>query len=80
MNFRSADKEDSTESGYTQPCKGDSGSGHWMRETNKNKRALVAINSFIYGDYCGFDSNAITTVHPRVLEWIKLHSHIKKSP
>ena len=80
LNFRSAEKEDTTESGYKQPCFGDSGSGHFMRETKKKKWALVAIHSYGMGDYCGFDSHAITTAHPRVLEWIKLHSHIPKSP
>ena len=80
LNFRSADKEDSAKSGYQLPCFGDSGSGHFMHETNEDKWALVAINSYQEGEYCGFDEHAITTVHPRVLDWIKLHSHISKSP
>ena len=80
LNFRSADKEDSAKSGYQLPCFGDSGSGHFMRETNEDKWALVAINSYQEGQYCGFDEHAITTVHPRVLEWIKLHSNIPNSP
>ena len=80
LNFHSADKEDTRESGYKQPCGGDSGSGHFMRETNKDKWALVAITSYGRGDYCGFDEHAMNTVHPRVLDWIKLHSHISSSP
>merc|ERR1711994_782000 len=71
MKFRNAYKEEPTSAGYQLPCKGDSGSGHWMYNSKEKKRALVAINSHVEGEVCGTDSHVITTVHPDVLNWIK---------
>ena len=71
MKFRSAYKEKPRNAGYQLPCKGDSGSGHWMYNSKEQKRALVAINSHGEGEFCGFDAHVMTTVHPDVLNWIK---------
>ena len=76
LKFCEPDKEDPVKRGYQLPCKGDSGSGHFMRNSNEEKWALVAINSYKIGQYCGADAHAITTVHPDVLNWIKYHSKI----
>ena len=64
-----------TNTSYIKTCSGDSGSGHFMRNSDERKWALVAINSYAR-QHCGADAHAITTVHPDVLNWIKYHSKI----
>ena len=67
--------------GYQLPCSGDSGSGHWMYDSEKNKRALVAITSHSASDtetgkYCGVATHSLITTYPSVLQWIKRYSEI----
>ena len=76
LEFINPSKEDPVRAGYQLFCKGDSGSGNWMINTNENKRALVAVHSYDYGQFCGESSHAMSTVHPEVLDWIKRHSKI----
>ena len=75
LKFCEPDKYDPIKRGYQLPCKGDSGSGHFMRNSDERKWALVAINAYAR-QHCGADAHAITTVHPDVLNWIKYHSKI----
>ena len=71
LKFSNAYKEDSKQLGYQTPCKGDSGSGHWIQDSKGNrKRALVGVNSY-GGPFCGDSEHLISTVHPEVLDWIK---------
>ena len=91
LKFLSADKENIEDSfnpenkylnkelGFQMPCKGDSGSGHWMYDSHKDQRALVAIGSHNIGDYCGAPSHLLLTTHPNILEWIKKYSGIQNS-
>ena len=62
------------------PCKGDSGSGHWMYDSRTKKRALVAVNSHSIQNpktnYCGAPNHNLLTTHPNVLKWIKRYSNI----
>ena len=62
--------------GFQLPCKGDSGSGHWMTDSRHEQRALVAVTSHGDESYCGSAGHAILTSHPSVLQWIKRHSRI----
>ena len=81
LKFLDVTKEDSVGvriSGVQLPCHGDGGSGHWMHDSKENKKALVAVHSFNSDTYCGDDSYEISTVHPRILEWIKRHGNIRK--
>ena len=76
LKYCDADKYDPIRAGYQLPCKGDSGSGHFMKNSEGNKWALVALTSYDYGQFCGTESHLMTTVHPDVLSWIKEHSKI----
>ena len=81
LKFVDVTKEDSVGvriSGFQLPCHGDGGSGHWMHDSKENKKALVAVHSFNSDTFCGDDSYEISTVHPRILEWIKRHGNIRK--
>ena len=67
--------------GYQLPCRGDSGSGHWMYDSTKNRRALVAITSHglfdaQIGKFCGGPTHSLLTTHPDILRWIKKFSGI----
>ena len=91
LKFLGADKENIEDSfnpenkylkqdlGFQMPCKGDSGSGHWMYDSHKDQRALVAIGSHNIGEYCGAPSHLPLTTHPNILEWIKKYSDIQNS-
>ena len=71
------DAQTMKERGYQLPCKGDSGSGHWMYASSENKRAaLVAIGSHTQGEFCGDNIHNLLTTYPTILKWIKTYSGI----
>ena len=63
--------------GHQLPCKGDSGSAHWMYNSKEEKRAVIAVTSFSNQEVCGMDEHLMKTTHPSVLAWIKKYSEIK---
>ena len=63
--------------GHQLPCKGDSGSAHWMYNSKEEKRAVIAVTSFSNQEVCGMDEHLMKTTHPSVLSWIKKYSEIK---
>ena len=67
--------------GYQNQCSGDSGSGHWMYDSTKKKRALVAIQSHTpytvtQGSFRGLSTHNLLTTYPDILQWIKKWSGI----
>ena len=78
--FDALSEDDLRNVGYQVPCKGDSGSGHWMYDSRTKKRALVAVNSHSIQNpktnYCGAPNHNLLTTHPNVLKWIKRYSNI----
>lgn len=75
FDFERASK--SSNIGHQLPCMGDSGAGHWMYDSKTKKRALIAITSYGYGQFCGNDEHAMKATYPSVLQWIKRHSGIR---
>ena len=79
--FDSITNNDQKLIGYQNQCSGDSGSGHWMYDSTKKKRALVAIQSHTpssarLGLFCGLPTHNLLTTHPDILQWIKIWSEI----
>lgn len=60
--------------GYQLPCKGDSGSGHWI--TQSNKAILVGISS-TGSSVCGGTSQMHATFDKIVLDFIKSKAGLK---
>ena len=73
-SFDATNKYTKENLGYQLPCKGDSGSGHWMYSSYEDRRALVAMSSHAIGEYCGAPSHVLLTTHPNVIKWIKIYS------
>ena len=69
---------------YQLPCKGDSGSSHWVVNTNIDRAVVIGMSSFS-GDYrrsetiiCGHSAHIVKTTWPPFLHWIKKHAGIVK--
>ena len=78
-SFDATNKNTKENLGYQLPCKGDCGSGHWMYNSEEDRRALVAMSSHAIGEYCGAPSHVLLTTHPSVIQWIKRYSDIQNS-
>ena len=64
--------------GFQQTCSGDSGSGHWVLNSNDQRHVLVGI-TFSKGRsddgiWCGMHTIKIKTTWPPINRWIKKHS------
>ena len=76
-SFDATNKYTKENIGFQLPCTGDSGSGHWMYNSYKDKRVLVAITSHAIAGYCGAPPRVLLTTYPSVIQWIKRYSGIQ---
>ena len=59
------------------PCKGDSGSGHWIYDSVNQRSSLVGMTSRNLGHGCGAPAIITDTTLPQFNNWIKKHAKIK---
>lgn len=70
--------------GFQQTCGGDSGSGHWVLNSNERRHVLVSTTfakaRIADGNWCGLQGIQIKTTWPPIHRWIKKHSNIIPNP
>ena len=83
LTFKGIERKNQNEyaprhAGFIQGCPGDSGSGHWIFNSNEERHVFVGV---FYGrdetkNWCGYPSAVSKLTHEKIHSWIKLHALI----